>query len=55
MEGQNYDDHCVEYKEDVCDDGDCDIINDIERIQQALIGLSSIETEAEFKQVFADL
>ena len=32
-----------------------DIIDDIERIQQALIGLSSIETEAELKQLFAHL
>ena len=44
-----------EYREDVFDDGECDIINDIERIQQALLGLSSIETEAEFREVFAEL
>ena len=51
MEGLKYE----EYREDVLDDGECDIINDIERIQQALLGLSSIETEAEFREVFAEL
>ena len=54
-QGLDHDGHCMEYKEDVYDDAGCDIINDIERIQQALNGLSSIETEAEFKQVFDDL
>ena len=55
VEGPSDEAHWEEYKEDVYDDGECDIINDIERIQQALLGLSSIETEAEFRQVFADL
>ena len=51
MEGPKYE----EYRVDLYDDGECDIINDIERIQQALLGLSSIETEAEFREVFAEL
>ena len=56
MEGQRlYQDYCVEYKEDLFSDGECDIINDIERIQQALLGLSSIDTEAEFRQLFDEL
>ena len=56
LEGQRlYQDYCMEYKEDLFSDGECDIINDIERIQQALLGLSSIETEAEFREVFAEL
>ena len=46
----------MEYKEDLFYDGDHgDIINDIERIQQALLGLSSIDTEAEFRQLFDEL
>ena len=56
MEGQRaYQDYCMEYKEDLFSDGECDIINDIERIQQALLGLSSIDTEAEFRQLFDEL
>ena len=56
MEGQRvYQDYCMEYKEDLFPDGECDIINDIERIQQALLGLSSIDTEAEFRQLFDEL
>ena len=56
VEGQRvYQDYCMEYKEDLFSDGECDIINDIERIQQALLGLSSIDTEAEFRQLFDEL
>ena len=56
VEGQRaYQDYCMEYKEDLFPDGECDIINDIERIQQALLGLSSIDTEAEFRQLFDEL
>lgn len=32
-----------------------DIIEDIERIQEALIGLSNIETEDEFRKVFEEI
>ena len=56
MGGQRvYQDYGMEYKEDLFYDGECDIINDIERIQQALLGLSSIDTEAEFRQLFDEL
>ena len=56
VEGQRvYQDYCMEYSEDLLSTGECDIINDIERIQQALLGLSSIDTEAEFRQLFDEL
>ena len=56
MEGQRvHQDYCLESKEDLFSEGECDIINDIQRIQQALLGLSSIDTEAEFRQLFDEL